>query len=270
MKEKLTNTQKIENFFESIYLHDSATKEDIQNFLRNCLKFVFDLEKVNLEDYEINFRPIKENLLNNAEACVVKDDKYLNKFSIYFLEKYTSFKGYSVKQKKSSENIHSNNDKEFVSRMDYMADYLNFIYTMFHEFHHVMQYIKKPKHMKKFDNTKRAIEELLVSINDFDLSKKDKDKASRALQSHENAMDFVSHIEREADKKAHFYFTSLLDLLIFCEQNETMLCFYDSVYRYVNAIRKDEFFFYRKYNKKNAQSLKVLKKYDIDKNELLS
>lgn len=266
MKTKTNNLDNIRNFLELIYKEKNATKEEVLNFLNECLNYVFDYHKIDINNYSITFHPTKTKYLDDAEAKVEQDEKYLNVFDIYFDDIYLTFKGTKKIKSKSKKS----KERYFQDEREYMADFLNFVYTMFHEFHHIIQYIKKPKAMKKWEITKISIEKLAASINSFDYNKEDKQKILLALNAHEDALDYVSRNEREANKKAHEYLTQILDYLIFVERDPEFENFLFSFFTYANAIRKDEFYFYRMFNKINAQKLAVLEQYKISANELLS
>jgi len=254
------------NFYERIFKEKNATREEITNFLNDCLNYVFEYHNLDIEEYSITLHPTKTKYLDDADAKVEQDEKDLKKFDVYFDDNFLSFKG-TRKDKKASKKA---KERIFQDEREYMADFLNFIYTMFHEFHHIIQFIKQPKVMKDWETTKFSIKKLAQNINSFDQSKEEQQKILSALDAHEDAMSYVSRIEREANKKGHEYLTKTLDYLIFVERDPELQNFFCSVYTYANAIRKDEFYFYRKYNKINADQLEILKHFNINTENLLS
>ena len=253
------------DFFELIYKQQNATREEVINFLNHCLNYVFETNNIDISQYKITLHPTKTKVLDDADAKVEQDEKNPNQFDVYFDDKFLSFKG-----TKKIKNAKKSKEREFQSESDYMGDFLNFIYVMFHEFHHIIQYIKKPKVMKNWEETKLSIAKLTNSINSFDLEKAEKKELLSALSAHEDAMDYVSRIEREANKQAHVYFAKIIDKLSFLETDPELEELFYSFYTFINKIRKDEFYFYRKYNKINAEKLRVLEGYNIYEEDLLS
>jgi len=83
MKELNSNLKNIRKFFSQIYYENNATREEIYNFLQECLKFVFDRNNLNLKDYNITFHILKQLPLKSCDATMIANDKDENKFDVF-------------------------------------------------------------------------------------------------------------------------------------------------------------------------------------------
>jgi len=168
MKNKLNkNLTNIRNFFELIYKEGNATKEEVYNFLRECLTYVFDQNCLNPEDYEVNFHFLStgrdrsadkklskaqkedNSLLDGFSAYVQASEYDDRKFDVYFPKDMASFK-ISSPFKCGKNRDYDDALYEYIERF---ANYFNFVFTTLHEFAHIVQYITTPDIMAEADET---------------------------------------------------------------------------------------------------------------------
>ncbi|MBQ8615538.1 MAG: hypothetical protein IJ415_03120 [Clostridia bacterium] len=246
MKELNQNLKNIRNFFSLIYYQKSATREEIYNFLQECLKFVFEENNLDINDYKIifHFVKFKEKTRN---ASVVPEDN----------NDYT----FHVKIKKQALTYNEINfDLETANEK--MGDLLEIVLSAFHEYAHIIQYINNLDDMLKFDYKWLTVEE---TIDSFEGSKnKNVKRISKELTNYLDAQEFISKVEKDATTQAHRYYRKMLDLLIIHEQDEELANFFASIYVFVNSLRKDDFKEYRKQNSREKQIVSTLKAYGID------
>ena len=247
MKELSPNLKNIRNFFELIYYNNNASREEVYNFLCECLKFVFQKNNLNLKDFEINLHILKKLPKKSSDASMVANDKDEKKFDVYL----------------SSSALKIKNDH------DVMA-FLYYIYVFLHEFGHIIQYIKHPDDMGIFDDEYIAYEE---TYNDLILVKhKNKEfrRMSNGFAKFFDSIDSISPVEKNANKQAYTYYRDILDQLIMHEKDENLAEFYASAYTNLQYIRKDDHIFYRKYNKIQKDALATLKEYGFDEDFVIS
>ena len=75
---------KIQDFFDLILTERNASREEIDNFLHECLNFVFAINKIDISKYDINFHTLKQAQLKDFGAKMSQHQKYNNKFDVYF------------------------------------------------------------------------------------------------------------------------------------------------------------------------------------------
>lgn len=93
MKSQLNkNLINIRKFFETIYYDETATKEEVYNFLHECTHFVFEQYGIDKNKYEINIRFVSPSVLGEDEARMCRDEKYENKFEVLLNKNNQSLK----------------------------------------------------------------------------------------------------------------------------------------------------------------------------------
>lgn len=115
------NLQKIKEFLELTFYEKNATQEEVFNFLQESLKYIFKQNKLNFNDYKVNIHFVSDKVLDDAEAKMFPDEKYANKFDVLFNKKSKSYK---------------------CKDPDDTSKFFSFVYYAFHEFSHIIQFIK--------------------------------------------------------------------------------------------------------------------------------
>jgi len=239
---------KIKDFFDLILFEHNASREEIDNFLHDCLKFVFEYNNLNINDYLIQFHSIKNTEDNSYYAYMQKSETCPNYYDVYFIHDNLVFKEFS---------------KNNLSNLFYL------MFVAMHEFGHIIQYSKHLKHMIKAE-----IREYDVDIN-FNKKLKNLDAKKQNLvvsqyNRHYAAQDKISKIERNADYQAYKYCQLIFNALLEQEETASRQNFYLLGITTFNKIRKNRYCIYRSTDKENNQALKILKKYGIKKEDLFN
>ena len=246
MKELNQNLKNIRNFFSLIYYEKSATREEIYNFLQECLKFVFAENQLNIDDYKIIFHFVKLKG-TGRNASMKPEDNNDDTFHVKINKKILTYNEINF-------NLETANEK--------LGDLLEFILSALHEYSHIIQYINNLDDMLTFDYKSLTLEETTDSLK----TSKDKNvkKISNELKKYLDTQEFISKAEKDATTQAHKYYRKILDLLIIHEQNEDLAEFYASIYSFINSLRQDDFKEYRKQNARKNLIKAKLQSYGID------
>lgn len=240
MKELNTNLKNIRNYFSLIYYQNNATKEETYNFLRECLKFTFDQNNLNVNDYDVTFHIPKHVPLQKSNAAMVANEKDPKKFDVFLNAESLKFKS-----------------------IDDMDCLLYYIFVCYHEFGHIIQYVTKPDHMAIFDEDVILMQEAIEDFKCASHKTKFDRKIQRELEKYTDAQEIISYVEKDASKQAFTYYKAMLDQLIVHEQDDELADFFASVYANLQYIKKDEYVFYRKYHHQNKEALEFLKKHKL-------
>ncbi len=263
MKRELNkNLINIRNFFNLIRT-DYPTEEEVYNFLVECKTFIFKGYGINENDYNITIHFTKSKELDFDEAKMCADEKDPTKFGITLNSNKLSNK-YSLLES-------SNKTKETLSKKELLevrqASILTLTISFFHELGHVFQYILEPKTMEIEDENNTALVDAFEQVCFLMPSSRKTRLIIKSLGKHINALAYMSSSERNADKKAHMYFASILTELIRVEEDDEMLDFLCSIYNYINKAKKHNHKIYREYSKENREAIEKLHDLDFE-NEL--
>lgn len=222
---KQANINKLLNFFYGAHKNGEVCPTEVENFLQEFLKYIFDLNKLDLSQYDITIS--KENLTEthtkrahefkkecNKENRQREKRKILNKrgFNAYCANDYYEaiMRPYPTIANKYDIYINENicraqNEDEFDS-------IIYFISIFGHEAHHIIQYIRHVKEMDRYDE--------LLAINDINLKNascyyepRDARKVKRLIHQHISAMYSNCKSELYADKKGYDYLDILFNEL---------------------------------------------------------
>ena len=248
MKNKLNkNLTNLRNFFELIYTTGSATREEVDSFLRETLKFVFNENALNVEDYEVNFHflPSKSNKKPNQKlskqqmkdnmlvggfcAYVQADEADDRKFDVYFPQEMRSFKITTPFQCGKNRDYDEALD-EYIERF---GNYFNFIFTLLHEYSHIIQYITMPDIMAEADETEINHAKIEYATKKFMPNSKEKRLLLRLLENYFKASSYTCESEMDADEQATQYYTDILCQIINAEQNAELVDFLLANYQFV-------------------------------------
>ena len=241
MKELNQNLKNIRKFFNQLYYEENATREEVYNFLRECLTFVFNKNNLNLNDFKVNLHIVKELPIKHCDATMIADDKDETKFDIYLKSKSLQIKNYE----------------------DCVA-FLYYIYVFIHECGHVIQYICHSKDMVIYDNEYLIYQDTLIDMQSTPHKTRDFRRATKGFASFFDSVDAISHVEKNANKQAYLNYKAILDELIMHEKDDELADYFASAYSNLQNIKKDDYIFYRKYHKIKKDALNTLKDYDFE------
>ena len=215
------NLNNIRNFLHLIYWEENASHEEVFNFVQELITYVFNQYGIDRNKYDIEIHFVSKNILGDCSARMFREEKYENKFHIIFNKKHKSFKlnekNYDSKYftnkniKGESYNTPADND---------IADFYIFIIDALHEIGHIVQYIRNTKYMLNADKNQQNLNESFNLLNSLMENSKEKKAILRNLETHIDALEYMSPIEKDADKKAYIYFVSILQNLIKTEKDE--------------------------------------------------
>ena len=178
-------------------------------------------------------------MLDDSEARIFPDEKYLNKFDIIFNKKYQSYK-------------FKNQDDD--------SKFFSFVYYAFHEFSHLIQFIKNPEETRSITEQHDNLNKSITIIKRLMINSKEKRLIIKSLKNHLNAIEFMDSVERDANQQAYDYFISILQQLIAVEYREDFVDFLCSLYNFLEDIKKDNYAIYKKYGRINQANLLRLSK----------
>lgn len=213
---KNSTVSNVSNYFYSLLQYKESSPTEMQNFINNFTKFIFDYEGVDYNNYEINTHIIKD--AGNYLAYMQQDEKYNNKFDVYFVK--TDLK---------------------VENFNQVPQLMKFILTIGHEIAHVIQYIKHPKAMKKDDEEQIKLNTILEQSTSYNLYK----KAVR----YQEMCDYLSRFELNADMRSAEYCRALLESIYYASDDESFkdfICNCSYLLEHFIKCRKKETKFARK------------------------
>lgn len=204
-------------FFADEHKNKEVSPTEIHNFLHEFLKYIFDLNKLDLSEYDISIRTVCLNENNSKRAHDFKDEcnsevrkskkiKNLTKRTFrsncandYFeavLKAHPTIKNkFDIYINQNA--CHARNVKEFNLL-------LYFIQVFGHEVHHIIQYIKHVKEMERYDELQAINEQNLKNVSLY-YDPRDARKIKRLIHKHLSAIYANCNLELYADKKGYDY-----------------------------------------------------------------
>ena len=244
----MQNLTDIRKFLLSAYYHESASQTEVHNFLRNLLKYVFNFHNIEGNDYEVVFKHIQNKSTDDYEAKIIRYYNHPKKFDILLNSKFKSYK------------YQTNDDA---------SNFFSFIYFILHELGHIIQNIEDPEKSEQNDDFLELLEFAPDIISDYSTSK-EKRLIIKALKKYLNAQEFMSYIERDANKKAYIYFVSILENLIGMEQDDEFADFLCSLRTFLEQIKKDNYSLYKQYGQENQEAIQRLEELNFEDELFLS
>lgn len=247
MEELNQNLKNIRKFFYQLFNEENATREEVYNFLQECLKFVFEKNNLNINDFNVNLHIVKQLPISSCDATMIANDKDETKFDVFLKSNSLKIKNYLDVQ-----------------------HFLYYIYVFLHECGHIIQYVCHSKDMAIYDNEYLIYQDTLVDMEETEHKSKDLRRATREMSKFFDALDAASPVEKNANKQAYLNYKLMLDELIVREQDDEFADFLASAYSGLQCTKKDDYAFYRKYNKRKKDAINALKDYGFDDSIVIS
>lgn len=280
----LNNLTNIRNFFSLLCFEQNATKEEVHNFLQELLKYTFAKNNINIKDYIVTYHFIKEEdkfektkkhekkadqenrlFSNHTKAMMITDTINSEKFDVYFPAEFASVKVWKeenhIKQKQEKSCTHNIEDKLFEKttlRVENVEMYLEFIFSVLHEYVHIIQYIKTPNKMRRIDDVFEAMQYSQYAIQIYMPNSKRKRLILKTLNKYNDAQGYISPCEQDADKKAYNYFHSILVDLIKNETNSELNDFLCYTMQFLENTKNRLMFNYSLFEQFNAEAIDKL------------
>ena len=275
MKSLNKNLTNIKNFFELMFTHGNATKEEVYNFLRECLEYVFSQNNLNIDDYDVTFHFVQSDIGQNPDKKLKKSKKQGNalfdgalaymqaddiddkKFDVYFPRECASFKIATPPRRKGMECE--------LTRLEYFEKFepfFEFVFIVLHEFSHIIQYIQNPDMMEKTDKeyNKRVLVESTIMENMP--NSRNKRIMLHLLEQQTNASNYVSECEIDANEQATQYNCDMLYELMCANSAPYFVEFLMSNYQFVEhehrGCKKNEYIFKPQFYAAKARFKQIL------------
>ena len=227
MKSKQIIFKELRRFFINAFVNAEVSLTEIENFLHNYLEYIFHLQRLNLDDFDIQIQKvhfeeshpkrektykrnpnqeerqlIKRRILSKPsfkpncadfyfDACMSAHDTIQNKFNICI----------------NKNSCHARNDEEIMN--------LVFLFNSFgHEVHHIIQYVLRPKEMETYDYLSSLHNLYIANAEEIVQEKREARKLKRTVNQHLQVMFSNCKPELFADKKAFDYLDILLNEIL--------------------------------------------------------
>lgn len=280
-KEINCETTDIYNYLHTMCMEKELSREEVKNLLQACVKFVFEVNQLDINNYKVlihDAKPVnskkKITRLNAGEAktnniqiqpyevCfMVQDEKDLNKYEVFFNIKDTVYKNTTEPFPTKDPNVFIEPDTDF-------DNFTIFLYYAFHEFAHIMQYIRNPEEIEIYNDSKVSSYYNTLEFADT-LDKKGRKQVKSALKKHMDAKAINSWYEKNANAQAFDYLSILLNAFIETTDDFTFKYYLTDMLLILRKMRKQEFKFYRYANKLNKEAVTTLNNYGITEDELI-
>ena len=238
----------IQNFFDLILCERNASREEVYNFLQDCLKFVFAINKIDISKYEIQFHTIKISDDDVFGAKMSQDMKKPNKFDVFFSQDDIVLKCLT---------------KESIEQL------FTLMFMALHEFGHIIQFIKYQDVMDAYDKEHEIVFKNMCDFVKYQ-DRKSQNLITRQYLKHEEAKLLISSIERDASYQAYQYSKIIFNTLLTYEDDKIMQAFLQSGIKFSNKMRQDLYKKYRIADKENNEALRILNSFGIKKEDLLT
>lgn len=239
----LTN---VRNFFNLVIHEGNASREEVFNFLQECLNFVFIANELDITEYDITIHAVKRMLSQNQGAYMYKGVKP-NEFHVHFLKETMVLKTL---------------DNESLTEL------LRLIIMAFHEYGHIIQYIKSEDFMNEFDNNYIGVYKFLNNYLPL-CERKEQNLITKQFLKHQEAKALISVVEKDANSQSYEYFKSMINALKSTETDEALIHLYDIILKFINQTKKFRHMEYRIGNKENREALNILQQHGFGKDDLL-
>ena len=182
------------------------------------------------------------------------------KYEVFFNYKDTVYKN-------NTEPFLKNKDANYGKDTDF-DNFIMFLYFAFHEFSHIIQYIKYPEEAEIYNDSRVS-----SYYNITELAETGDSKSKRAmlcaLKKHMDAKAIFSWFEKDANAQAYNYFLTLLNSFIEDTNDFSFKCYLKDMLILLKKIRKSEFKYYRYANKINKEAVSTLSQYGVTEEELI-
>lgn len=227
MKSKKENFKELRRFFINAFVNAEISLTEIENFFQNYLEYIFNLNNLNLDNFDIQISKvqfderhpkrekkykswanqeirslIKRRILSKPcfkpncadfyfDAMMQAHDTLPNKFNIWI----------------NKNSCHARNDEEIQD--------LIFLFNSFaHEVHHIIQYITRPKEMDRYDYLSSLHNVYIEHAEEIASNKREAKKLKRTINQHLQILFSNCKPEQFADKKAFDYLDILFNEIL--------------------------------------------------------
>jgi len=242
MSKKLNPIQEIRNYFYNIYQNHECCSNESKDCLTAYWQYIQTINNFGEDWCNVNIR-LTKILDKYASAMIETEDDY----------------HFHVKLPKELSNIHTLKDIDDIVRLFVLAG---------HEFQHIVQTFLSPVVMEEYMIflSKADVDKIKFSHEDNISSRKFKHLKNGYLFDAE----FLSTLEKDADKKTHEYFTRLLDEIISNEEDCQFISFLNTMIDYSDTIDKIRRRDYLSTQNHYDQVVRILTRlYNIKKDELI-
>lgn len=210
----------INNYFETLFYHKEASITETQNFIRNYLNFTLLHNRINPNEINVNFHYFNKSPIDSDHVFYKEKKKYKQpnkenakkpryskvKSFLAFVDGYTEEKRYEV---------YLNKNRLTVKTKDDIDKLISFIFSIGHEFDHIVQHELKPC------LTETEIIQTIKFLNKYntecELHKEDSryiKKLSDKISKHNQNYLMTTYCERMADKHSVTHFENFITMTL--------------------------------------------------------
>lgn len=227
MKKTQTNFEKLRRFLINAFTNAEVSRTEVENFLQDYLNYIFEINHLDINKYQITISKVAidekhskreskyKRVANQEQRNTIKNKVLLkpsfkaNSGNHYFeavmLPHPTVENKYDIVINKNLCCAH--NDNEIIN--------LTYLFSVFgHEVHHIVQYIKRPKEMDRYDYLQELHDIYLKNANSILENPREVRKLKRAINQHLSLLYSNCNAELYADKKGYDYFDILLNEIL--------------------------------------------------------
>lgn len=226
MKPSEKTISKLTNFFRNVHLNDEASFGEVEVFLNDYLKYIFELNGLDISKYDISICKVKIGEIHSGREATYKrkcnsEERKRERLKVFNKKSYVSdgtnnhFDAIMVPSKtvENKFTIYVNENSCRMKSDDDLEWLINLFQIFGHEAHHIIQFIKFKYDMDCDDEymaTLEAYKEVAPSMLDKNQSK----ILTKLINRHLDLYNLMSKIETKADKKGYDYLDILFNDII--------------------------------------------------------
>lgn len=286
-KTKTNTVHELRRFFLNAFINAEVSQTEVVNFLQNYLEYIFKLNHLDIKKYDISisttqvdeYHPKREKKYkqeSNQESRRLIKQRVLTKpshksncgnhyFDAVMQPHPTIENKYTILLNKNS--CQAKNDFEITNLVN--------LFSIFgHEVHHIVQYIKRPKEMERYDYLLELHNLYLKNADKILTSRKDAKKLKNAINRHLSLMFSNCKSEMFADKKGYDYLDILFNEILSTLPNPSSME-EDMFITFIRSLKETNFesFLDRCYgyyieDLKNADSTNLLTNFNVEEDVL--
>lgn len=227
MKKNQSSFDNLKRFFLNAFLNAEISRTEVDNFFQDYLKFIFELNHLDIKKYDISISKVEINEYHSKrektyKCAANKESRNLIKRKVLTKPSFKSNSGnhyfdammccHPTVPNKFDIVINKNlcnarNDDEILNLVQ-------LLYVFGHEVHHIIQYIKRPTEMERYDYLQELHYAYLKSANEVVSNPREVRKLQRAINQHLHVMYSHCKPEEFANKKAYDYLDILFNQII--------------------------------------------------------
>ena len=222
------------NYFKTIYKHNSISADETNNFLLLYLEYIMRINSLSSANFDINIHLVKKLQYEKTEAYLHYLEKH-NKFDVYFMRDDLKL------------NRHNNLIYSLAFKKQFNVNYSlendlalhYFIYKLTisgHEFQHIVQIILNKS---LYENYKKQNSQIISNLQ-YCTSKESFNVLAKSAAKEIESIEFTHPMEIEANMLSFIYMDKLLKEIVASETDENYKTFLQNFIKLVRQDREDK------------------------------